>query len=253
MNEDYEFDFAISFAGPQREVAAQLANALSEHRFRVFYDASYRSRLLGRKLDHEFKWIFGPGTLFFVPLVSQDYVDRSWPQFEWSIGKLEAERRDREFILPLRIDDSLLLGLSDSIGYLDLREHSINEIVAILAEKAQSAGVAPRILQSQTWVATFGLHMDDLHESKLLPPDAPSQYFQLCDWLEHDLIDRLESVGIQDLRLPEESSRNGETLSVRIAFEWSADRGPLEFGDLAWWNVLEVQPFDVIYGTEIVE
>lgn len=253
MSETHEFDFAISFAGPQRKIAARLAQCLAEHRFCVFYDNSYRGRLLGRRLDRDFKWIFGAGTLFFVPIVSEAYVERPWPQLEWSVAKQESDRRASEFILPLRIDDSLLLGLPEHIGYLDLREYSIEEAVVILSSKAEALSVSAHIPVSQIWVATFGINMEDLYDLGLLPSDAPTSYPQLCDWLENDLLDRVRESGLKDSGMPEASARNGETLSVRVAFEWSAEQGPLEFGELAWWEVLEILPFEQIYETQNVE
>ena len=71
----------------------------------VFYDKFYLGSLLGKRLDLEFDGIFGAGTQFFVPIVSASYVERPWPQYEWNVAKREAEKRWKEFILPVRLDD----------------------------------------------------------------------------------------------------------------------------------------------------
>jgi hypothetical protein len=43
--------------------------------------------------------------------------------------------REREYILPIRVDDTDLAGLPPSIGYLSLREHSIADIAEVLCRK----------------------------------------------------------------------------------------------------------------------
>jgi hypothetical protein len=200
---------------------------------------------LGKRLDTEFKWVFGQGTRFFVPIVSGAYAERAWPQLEWAIAKQEAARRSEEFILPVRVDDTILLGLSDGIGYIDLREHSIAEVCVTLAGKLPS--VAFRGWgRSEPWVATFGVNVEELLDSQILPARAPQAYPALCDWLERDLFQRLEKAPIDNVEPTEASLRTGETLSVRVSFKWTPWI-PLEFPNLDWWEVLEVLPWHEVY------
>ena len=243
----YEFDFAISFSKECRAVAKELAEQLTARGAAVFYDDSYRARLLGKRLDHEFAWVFGAGTRFFVPIVSAFYAERVWPQHEWAIARHEAENRQEEFILPLRVDDSLLVGLLDTVGYVGLRRRSVNKVADLLIEKlGGSADALARQLGEQTWVAAFGLLIQDLLDSEDLPPGAPSGYARLCDWLTEDLEGRLARTPLGDPRLTEDA-RNGETFSLRVAFEWAPFKGPLEFGGLGWWELLELLPHDQVY------
>ncbi|HUW81250.1 MAG TPA: hypothetical protein VMZ31_00475 [Phycisphaerae bacterium] len=44
-----------------------------------------------------------------------------------------------------------------------------------------------------------------------------------------------------------EDSRTGESLSVRIAFDWDPWEGPLQFGPLDWWDLLEVIPYEGVH------
>ena len=248
-NKLYEFDFAISFATEYRSVAKELAEQLNVRGAVVFYDDSYRARLLGKRLDHVFGWVFGPGTRFFVPIVSASYVERAWPQFEWTIASHEAEDRQEEFILPLRVDDSLLVGLPDTAGYVDLRSDSVNKVADLLIEKLGGSTVAlARQLGEQTWMAAFGLLIGDLLDSESLPPEAPSDYAGLCDWLTDDLKAHLARSSLANPRLIDDA-RNGETFSLRVAFEYDPSRSPLEFGQLGWWELLELIPYDQVYDS----
>jgi len=178
------FDFAISYAGSDRALAQQLASLLSNRGAKVFVDTPYRAHLVGRRLDREFEWLFGPGTRFFVAIVFQSYVDRPWPQHEWSIAIREAEMRSEEFILPLRLDDSLLVGLPSTVGYIDLREDSVEAAADLLLGKLRGVQ-SPEVTQ---WVATFGILVEDVLSSDDFPRSAPTDYAHLCDWLAQDLV-----------------------------------------------------------------
>ena len=243
----YEFDFAISFSGECRPRAEELAELLVAKEASVFYDNFFRGHLLGKRLDNEFSWVFGPETRFFVPFVSAAYTQKQWPQYEWSIAKREAEKRREEFILPLRVDDSLLVGLPDTVSYLDLRCTGLKEVADLLFQKLERSREQDVQLQrTQDWVVTFGLSMDDL-EGEGLPPEAPSEVVRLYDWLTDELLNRLSQTPLAPVQIVEDS-RNGETLSVRLSFAWAPSKGPLDFGDMGWWQLLELAPFDDIYG-----
>jgi hypothetical protein len=237
------FDFAISFAGTDRSIAEQLFSLLTARGAYVFLDSQFRSHLLGRRLDQEFARIFGPGTKYFIPIISHSYINRSWPQHEWTVAIREANRREpQEFILPLRLDDSIIFGLPNTIAYIDLREHSINDVADLLIEKL--TGIT--LIEVVRWVATFGLLIEDVLESGNLPSTAPTYYPHLCDWLTEDLLIRLEDSSISNPRIIEDS-RDGEVLSVRVEFEWKPQEVHLDFGVLGWWEVFEVLPYDHIY------
>ena len=247
MTNSYTFDFAISFSGECRGRAERLAGLLEARGAVVFYDRSFLGHLLGKRLDDEFAWLFGAATRYFLPFVSAGYKNRPWPQYEWSVANQEAERRQHEFIVPLRVDDSLLFGLPDTVAYLDLRELPLDHVADILIRKLDGAKTAPPTKPAKgDWVVTFGLRMEDLHAHEL-PADAPSDTPHLYDWLADDLIERLtQRTALETVRLTEEL-RTGETLSVRLKFTWDPGRGALDFGDLPWWELLELQPYAAIY------
>ena len=243
----YAFDFAISFSRECRDRARILAELLEEQGAIVFYDHSFLEHLLGKRLDDELAWVFGGATRYFVPFVSTGYRGRPWPQYEWSIAKLEAERRQEEFILPLRVDDSLLFGLPDTVGYLDLREIGLDRVADVLIRKLKVSKTKIDTGPNEgEWVVTFGVKTEDLHRQKL-PADAPSDTPWLYDWLTEDLMKRLTQGALPTARVIEDL-RTGETLSVRLQFMWDPSEGALDFGELAWWELLELSPYDAIFG-----
>jgi len=122
-----------------------------------------------------------------------------------------------------------------------------NNLVKVLNETLHLRGAIDiSSVHPQTLVATLGLTIEQVLESGELPSNVPTDYPHLCDWLEEDLRRRLhDSIG--DFQYPEASKRDGEILSVRIAFRWQQQDGQPDFGDLGWWSLLELAPFEEVY------
>lgn len=118
----FKYDVALSFAEEDREIAEKLANALREKGIKVFYDKFYKSELFGKDLTDYFQGIYGRGARFVVPLISKYYRIKDGANFEFSIAMEEAKKRRTEFILPVRLDDTKILGLPYYIGYLDFNK-----------------------------------------------------------------------------------------------------------------------------------
>jgi hypothetical protein len=57
-----------------------------------------------------------------------------------SIAQDEQKKRRAEFILPVRLDDSRLLGLNDNVIRLDARQTSVEHIAQLFADKCGRLG-----------------------------------------------------------------------------------------------------------------
>jgi hypothetical protein len=139
----YDFDFALSFAGEDRDFALQLKALLKDKGARVFYDMDFAADLWGKDLYQEFQRIYGEQSKFFVPFISKHYIDKNWPKHELKQAQARDFKTDEEYILPLRIDDSNLPGLNDTVGYLDLRSTSIPEVANLCMQKLSGNLVGP--------------------------------------------------------------------------------------------------------------
>ncbi len=131
----FEFDVAISFAGEDRQIAEKLVRALRAEGVKVFYDKLYQYELWGKDLRAYFQGIYGPKARFVLLLISKHYPIKEWTDFEFSIMRDEAKRRKSEFILPIKLDDTKMIGVRDSIAYLDYRKEGIGGIVDCLLKK----------------------------------------------------------------------------------------------------------------------
>lgn len=136
----FEYDIAISFAGEDREIAKNLAEKLqsklvNDRAVKVFYDDFYKSKLWGKKLTSFFQDIYGSKSRFVVVLISEYYPIKDWTDYEFSIMRQEAKKRRTEFILPVKLDNTKILGIHEDIAYLDYQREGIDSIVNCLIEK----------------------------------------------------------------------------------------------------------------------
>jgi len=131
-----EFDVAISFAGTEREYAKQLAEAIQSAGFNVFYDGFYPEQLWGKDLVAFFDRIYRKASKYCVMFISAEYSNRIWTSHERRSAQARAlEEKGREYILPIRIDDTDLDGLPPTVGYLPLGQFKIEEIAELLIKK----------------------------------------------------------------------------------------------------------------------
>ena len=132
---DKEFEVALSFAGEQRSYVEEVARHLSERGVRVFYDGFESARLWGKDLAELFHRVFEDQSRFVVMFISQAYVDKLWPNFERKAALSHMVQETREYILPVRFDDTPVPGLPSNIGYLNANEYKPAQLAALIAEK----------------------------------------------------------------------------------------------------------------------
>ena len=133
------FDVAISFAGPERKFAEELANRIRGAGFEVFYDDFYPAQLWGKNLYEFFHEIYSKRARFCVIFVSQAYAKRFWTNHERQSAQERMFReKGREYILPICVDETDLPGMLGTIGYV-LIEQGIDYIAELLIEKLKAA------------------------------------------------------------------------------------------------------------------
>ncbi|HEX9928485.1 MAG TPA: TIR domain-containing protein [Pyrinomonadaceae bacterium] len=133
--EDLEFDIALSFAGEDRRVAETLTNLLIEQGIRVFYDLHTQAELWGKDLYQHLQLIYRDKARYCIILVSKDYAKKLWTRHELRQAQARAFRESSEYILPIRLDDTEIPGLNNTIGYIDLRVTDLNTICKLVIEK----------------------------------------------------------------------------------------------------------------------
>ena len=97
------YDYALSFAGADRDVAEKLFGCLSEHELSVFYDKNEQHRILAENVEDYLAPIYKSEASFVVVLLGKDYPKRIWTKFESEQFK---ERFGDKAVIPVWFSDA---------------------------------------------------------------------------------------------------------------------------------------------------
>lgn len=134
-NKNQDYHIAISFAGEDREVAESIANKLREKGYKMFYDKYEQATLWGKDLYSHLSDIYSKKAQFCLMIISKNYAEKQWTNLERKAAQARAFSQSKEYILPLKLDDTEIPGLNETIGYVDQRKVSIDDIVKMLEIK----------------------------------------------------------------------------------------------------------------------
>jgi hypothetical protein len=77
-----KYDFALSFAGENRELAEKINAILLDNHLSVFYDKNEQSRILAENVEDYLAPIYSSEARFIVPLLSHHFPRKIWTKFE---------------------------------------------------------------------------------------------------------------------------------------------------------------------------
>lgn len=144
-----EFDVALSFAGEDREYAEALADLLNSGGYTIFYDKYEQADLWGKDLYVHLTTVYKDKADYCVVFLSENYAKKLWTRHELRSAQARAFEENTEYILPVRLDDTEIEGILPTVGYLDLRELSIEEVYQELTQKL-SGTTLPRQTEDMT-------------------------------------------------------------------------------------------------------
>lgn len=117
-----KYDVVLSFAGEDREYVEKVAEFLESHGVDVFYDKYEELTLWGKDLAEHFDGVYRKQGRFCVMFISHHYAEKVWTRHERKSVLARALEEREEYLLPARFDDTEIPGLRPTIGYLDLRK-----------------------------------------------------------------------------------------------------------------------------------
>ena len=132
-----DYDVALSFAGEDRRHASAIAKLLCDAGVSVFYDEYVD--LWGKNLYTHLSDVYQNRARFCVVIISKNYSLKLWTRRELEAAQARAFRENREYVLPLRLDDTPIVGIEDTIAYLDLRKVSHREVATQVILKLREA------------------------------------------------------------------------------------------------------------------
>lgn len=168
-----EYDVALSFAGEDRQYAKELADLLKKGNYSVFYDEYEPAKLWGRNLYDYFSSIYKDQARYCVMFLSENYIRKLWTNHERQNAQARAFEENKEYILPVRLDDTEIPGILRTVGYLDLRSMKIEEIYQALVYKL--SGGTPKV--TSTDISPSAEVERELGEFVLLRSEDEKSYF----------------------------------------------------------------------------
>jgi hypothetical protein len=134
----YDYDVALSFAGEDREYVEAVAESLRSAGVKVFYDLFEKAALWGRNLGDHLSEVYGKRSRFVVMFISKHYHSKSWPTHERQSAQARSIREGAIVLLPARFDDTEIPGLPSTVGYIDLRAMTPEELADVILEKLKT-------------------------------------------------------------------------------------------------------------------
>jgi hypothetical protein len=128
------YEIVLSFAGEDREYVERVAAYLRERDVRCFYDRYENVTLWGKDLGEHIHKVYSSAR-FYVMFISRSYAEKVWTTHERRSALERAIQERGEYILPARFDDTEIPGLRRTIGYVDLRDKTPEELGAMIIRK----------------------------------------------------------------------------------------------------------------------
>ncbi|HKP05381.1 MAG TPA: TIR domain-containing protein [Chthoniobacterales bacterium] len=130
-----QYDVALSFAGEDRRHAKRLAELLNAVGCRTFYDKHEQANLVGKDLYQHLSQIYSQMAQFCVIFMSKHYVKKLWTRHELRAAQERAFKERREYILPIRLDDTPVPGVLKTVSYVNFRQTGPEEAALIILQK----------------------------------------------------------------------------------------------------------------------
>lgn len=135
---EISYDVAVSFAGEDRNLAREISDALLARGFKVFFDEYEQANLWGKDLFAHLSDVYGKMARFCLMIISRAYADKQWTNHERKAAQAKAFSHNEEYILPLRVDDTEIPGMLPTVGYLHMKDHTVDQVVHLLVRKLDS-------------------------------------------------------------------------------------------------------------------
>lgn len=136
----YKYDIALSFAGEDRRYVSKIAEVLSLYGVRIFYDEYETVNLFGEELHQYLEKVYAEESRYVAIFSSKAYLKSEWALVELKAILHAINVRNDDLILRIKLDETPIEGISDSIGYLVGKEHEINQLCEIIINKLGLSG-----------------------------------------------------------------------------------------------------------------
>ena len=138
MKGERAYDVVISFAGEDRAHARDLADALTRRGVAPFYDQYEKAALWGKNLYTHLSGVYQDQAQYCVMFLSRHYAAKVWTNHEREAAQARAFKENREYILPVRLDDTEIPGMLPTVGYVSCPPETADSIADLVVAKLRS-------------------------------------------------------------------------------------------------------------------
>ena len=139
--EEPKYDFALSFAGTERDLVKKVFERLRKKEIAVFYDENEQAEILSMNVEEYLYPIYNSEAIYVVPFLSKNYPNRIWTKFE---SKAFKERFGQNAVIPIWFDnvDNTMFDTTKDVGGIVFQtaqneSDEIARIVNLLTEKIE--------------------------------------------------------------------------------------------------------------------
>lgn len=134
-----KYDFALSFAGENRNLAQNLYDKLVENEMEIFYDKNEQHRILAANVEDYLGPIYRSEAKYVLVLLSNNYPKKIWTKFEADQFK---ERFGKDSVIPIWFSETTpsMFDESTKIGGIEYDQSAsiqseVNRIAELLVKK----------------------------------------------------------------------------------------------------------------------
>ena len=131
----HEYDVAFSYASEDHQYVDATANCAMKLGLKIFYDSNEIPDLWGRDLYQHLSKVYKDNASYCVIFISKHYANKLWTKHELKNAQARAFSENKEYILPVRFDQTEIPGITPTTAYLDLNKITPCELAELIRQK----------------------------------------------------------------------------------------------------------------------
>ncbi len=137
----YEYDVAVSFASEERKYVLEFVHELQDNNVTVFYDEFEEATVWGKDAYEYFTDIYRNKASYCVVFLSESYARKAWPTLELESAQERAYKENKEYILPVRFDDTEIPGIANTVFFLNANTRGPSDLCQSFLRKIGKEGM----------------------------------------------------------------------------------------------------------------
>ncbi len=129
------YEIVLSFAGEQRQYVREVAEHLKAAEVVVFFDEYEEATMWGKHLTEHLATVYGGTARYCVMFISKEYAEKVWTTHERRSAFAKAVTEKKEYVLPVRFDDTAIPGLNPDVHYISVQQKTPIQLAELILRK----------------------------------------------------------------------------------------------------------------------